>query len=68
MYAGPTGALKLAKEQLESFQRREKKFFDKKTKASSFSPGDKVLVVFGTDTNQFSFIEKNLTILSTLWA
>ena len=44
--------LKLAKEQLESSQVRQKKYFDKKTKARSFSPGDKVLVLLPTDTNK----------------
>ena len=44
--------LKLAKEQLESSQARQKKHFDKKTKARRFSPGDKVLVLLPTDTNK----------------
>ena len=44
--------LKLAKEQLESSQARQKKHFDKKTKARCFSPGDKVLVLLPTDANK----------------
>ena len=44
--------LKLAKEQLESSHARQKKYFDKKTKASRFSPGDKVLLLLPTDTNK----------------
>ena len=44
--------LKLAKEQLESSQARQKKHFDKKTKARRFSSGDKVLVLHPTDTNK----------------
>ena len=44
--------LKLAKEQLESSQARQKKHFDKKTKARRFSPGDKVLVLLPTDANK----------------
>ena len=44
--------LKLAKEDLESSQARQKKYFDKKTKARRFSPGDKVLVLLPTDTNK----------------
>ena len=44
--------LKLAKEQLESSQSRQKKYFDKKTKATRFSPGYKVLVLLPTDTNR----------------
>ena len=44
--------LKLAKEQLESSQTRQKKHFDKKTKARRFSPGDKVLVLLPTDANK----------------
>ena len=44
--------LKLAKEQLELSQTRQRKYFDKKTKARRFSPGDKVLVLLPTDTNK----------------
>ena len=44
--------LKLAKEQLESSQARQKKHFYKKTKARRFSSGDKVLVLHPTDTNK----------------
>ncbi|RUS74527.1 hypothetical protein EGW08_017715 [Elysia chlorotica] len=44
--------LKLAKEQLESSQARQKKYFDKKTKSRCFSPGDKVLVLLPTDANK----------------
>ena len=44
--------LKQAKEQLESSQTRQKKYFGKKTKARRFSPGDKVLVLLPTDTNK----------------
>ena len=42
--------LKLAKEQLESSQARQKKHFDKKTRARYFSPGD--VLVLPTDTNK----------------
>ena len=45
--------LKLAKEQLESSQARQKKYFEKKTKARRFNPGDKVLVFLPTDANKF---------------
>ena len=44
--------LKLAKEQLESSQARQNKYFDKKTKARRFSPDYKVLVLLPTDTNR----------------
>ena len=44
--------LKLAKKQLESSQARQKKYFDKKTKARHFSPGNKVLVLLSADTNK----------------
>ena len=41
--------LKLAKEQFESSQTSQKKYFDK---ARRFSPGDKVLALLPTDTNK----------------
>ena len=44
--------LKLAKEQLESPRAKQKKYFDKKTKARRFSPGAKVLVLLPTDTDK----------------
>ena len=59
--------LKLAKEQLESSQTRQKKNFDKKATAKRFSPGDKVLVLLPTDTKICWYSEKDPMILSTLW-
>ena len=44
--------LKLAEEQLESSQARQKKYFDMKTKVRRFSPGDMMLVLLSTDTNK----------------
>ena len=45
-------SLKLAKEQFESSQARQKKHFDKRTKTRRFGPGDKVLVLLPTDANK----------------
>ena len=44
--------LKFPKEQLESSQARQKKYFDKETKPRGFSPGEKVLVLLPSDTNK----------------
>ena len=61
--------LKLAKEQLESSQARQKKHFDKKTKTRRFSPDDKVLVLLPTDANKLlvQCSGKDPMILSTQW-
>ena len=44
--------LKLANEQLESPQAKQKKHFDKKTKARCLSQGDKVLGLLPTDAKK----------------